>query len=136
MTFDIHIKQGIGELEFDMPIEKIIPILGEADEVETIENAIDETTTVLRYKDSMTLFFEGYNPTLTCIDIIDEDTTLFGQPVFDLEEKEIVKLMVDNKYFEQDIDTEAWGERRISFNEGNIDFFFEDGELVSIIIGK
>ena len=126
MTFDIHIKQGIGELELDMLIEKIIPILGEADEVETIENAIDETTTVLRYKDSMTLFFEGYNPTLTCIDIIDEGTTLFGQPVFDMEEKEIVKLMVDNNYFEQDIDIEAWGERRISFNEGNIDFFFED----------
>ena len=136
MTLDIHIKQGIGELVFDMPIEKTISILGEADEVETIENAIDETTTVLRYKDSMTLFFEGDNPTLTCIDIIDEDTTLFGQPVFDMEEKGIVKLMVDNNYFEQDIDTEAWGERRISFNEGNIDFFFEDEELMSIIIGK
>ena len=47
MTFDIHIKQGIGELEFDMPIEKIIPILGEADEVETIENAIDECLKIL-----------------------------------------------------------------------------------------
>ena len=53
-------------------------------------------------------------------------TTLFGQPIFDLEEKEIVKLMVDNNYFEQDVDIEAWGERRISFNEGNIDFFFEE----------
>ena len=44
--------------------------------------------------------------------------------------------MVKNKYFEQDVDEEAWGERRISFGEGNIDFFFDEDELVSIIIGQ
>ena len=50
-------------------------------------------------------------------------------------EKEIVRLMVDNQYFEQDIDNEVWGERRITFGEGNIDFYFEDDELLSVIIG-
>lgn len=136
MTFDIHTKQGIGDLEFDMPIEKVAALLGEADEVETIDNAIDETTTVLRYKDSLTLFFEGYNPTLSCIDITNENSTLFDKPIFEMNEQEIVKLMVDNNYFEQDVENEIWGERRISFNEGNIDFFFEDDELMSVIIGK
>ena len=53
-----------------------------------------------------------------------------------IEQKEIVRLMVDNHYFEQDVDNEVWGERRITFNEGNIDFFFEDDELMSVIIGK
>ena len=137
MTFDIHIKQGIGDLKFDMPVEEVVAILGEADEVETIDNAIDETTTVLRYHDSLTLFFEGpYNPTLSCIDITNEDATLFGKEIFDMNEKEIVRLMVDNHYFEQDADNEDWGERRITFNEGNIDFFLEDDELMSVIIGK
>lgn len=136
MTLDIHIKQGIGDLKFDMPVEDVVAILGQADEVETIDSATDENTTVLRYQDSLTLFFEGENPVLSCIDITDEDATLFGKEVFDLNEKEIVALMVDNHYFEQDIDNEDWGERRISFNEGNIDFYLEDDELMSIIIGK
>ena len=136
MTFDIHIKQGIGDLKFDMPVEEVVAILGEADEVETIDNAVDETTTVLRYHDSLTLFFEGDNPILSCIDITNEDATLFGKEIFDMNEKEIVRLMVDNHYFEQDVDNEEWGERRITFNEGNIDFFFEDDELMSVIIGK
>ena len=136
MTFDIHIKQGIGDLKFDMPVEEVVAILGEADEVETIDNAVDETTTVLRYHESLTLFFEGYNPILSCIDITNEDATLFGKEIFDMNEKEIVRLMVDNHYFEQDVDNEVWGERRITFNEGNIDFFFEDDELMSVIIGK
>ena len=136
MTLDIHINQGIGDLKFDMPVEDVVAILGQADEVETIDSATDENTTVLRYHDSLTLFFEGDNPVLSCIDITDEEAMLFGKEVFDLNEKEIVKLMVDNQYFEQDIDNEDWGERRISFNEGNIDFYLEDDEQMSIIIGK
>ena len=81
MTFDIRIKQGIGDLKFDMPVEEVVALLGEADEVETIENATDETTTVLRYHESLTLFFEGDNPVLSCIDITNEEATLFGKEI-------------------------------------------------------
>lgn len=133
---ELKIKKGIGDIVFDMPIEEVTALLGEPTEVENIDNAADESTTVLRYEDSLTLFFEGENPTLSCIDITDEDTTLFGSEIFDLGEKEIVHLMVANNYFEQDVDTEDWGERRVSFNEGNIDFFFEEDELMSVVIGK
>ena len=84
----------------------------------------------------LTLFFEGDSPTLSYIDIAEEEATLFGKKVFDMGEKEIVKLMVDNHYFEQDVDNEDWGERRVTFNEGNIDFYFDKDELLSVIIGK
>ncbi|MBP9991129.1 MAG: hypothetical protein KBT45_06850 [Bacteroidales bacterium] len=136
MKLDIKIKQGLGDILFDTAIEDIVAALGEAQEVETIDNVDDMPTTIMRYGDDVSLFFEGDNPTLTCIDIANEDCTLFGKEVFDMNEKEIVALMVSNNYFEQDADTEDWGERRISFPEGNIDFFFEDDELMSIIIGK
>lgn len=136
MTLDIHIKQGIGDIKFDMPVEEVVSIMGKPDDVETIENALDETTTILRYTDMLTLFFEGDSPTLSCIDIAEEEATLFGKKVFDMGEKEIVKLMVDNHYFEQDVDNEDWGERRVTFNEGNIDFYFDKDELLSVIIGK
>lgn len=131
----ITINEGIDTVKFNMPVEEVVAILGQANEVENIDNAADETTTVLRYE-NMTLFFEGENPTLSCIDITDEETTLFEKKIFDMNEKEIVQLMVDNHYFEQDVDTEEWGERRVTFNEGNIDFFFEDDELMSVVFGK
>ncbi|MCQ2273707.1 MAG: hypothetical protein MJZ86_02825 [Bacteroidales bacterium] len=136
MNKDIIIKQGYGDLRFDMPIEEVVALLGEASEVETIENAADEPTTVLHYNNDFTLFFEGENPILSCIDINDEDATLLGQEIFGLSEREIVQLMVANNYHEQDVDNEEWGERRITFAEGNIDFFLEDDELMSVIIGK
>ncbi len=136
MQLNINIKQGVGDLRFAMPVEEAMTVMGTADEVENIDNAADESTTVLRYNDQgITLFFEGENPQLACIDLANEECTLFGQSVFELNERAIVDLMVKNNYLEQDVDDEDWGERRVSFPEGNIDFYFDEGELVSIILG-
>ena len=137
MNLEIKIKEGLGDIKFDMPVEEVISILGEASDVESIDNVADETTTVLHYEDEgLTIFFEGENPILSCIDISNEDCKLFGKEIFDMDEKEISKLLIENKYFEQDMDDEAWGERRVTFIEGNIDFFFDNNELVSIQFGK
>ncbi|MBR1766112.1 MAG: hypothetical protein IJ745_03600 [Bacteroidales bacterium] len=136
MNLSINLKKGLGDIEFGMPVEEVVEILGTASEVENIDNAADESTTVLRYNDEgLTLFCEGDNPTLACIDVANEECTLFGEKVFAMGEREIVSLMVKNGITEQDVDDEDWGERRVSFNEGNIDFFFDNEELVSIILG-
>lgn len=137
MDFIIKIKEGIGNIRFDMPVEEVVALLGEAEEVETMDNAMDETTTILHYHDgALSLFFEGDSPTLQCIDTSAEECTMFGERVFEKTEKEIVQLMVKNNYFEQDADEEAWGERRISFGEANIDFFFDNDELIAVVYGK
>ncbi len=47
MELTINIKQGIGDLRFKMPVEEVVALLGTADEVENIDNAADEPTTVL-----------------------------------------------------------------------------------------
>lgn len=137
MNLTINIKQGLGDVRFNMPVEEVVELLGNADEVENIDNAADEPTTVLRYNNhGITLFFEGENPVLACIDVSNEECTLFDKRIFNMNERQLVELMVANKYLEQDVDEEEWGERRVSFPEGNIDFFFDEGELVSIIIGQ
>lgn len=136
MDLTIKLKEGLGEIKFGMPVEDIVKMLGTADEVENIDNAADESTTVLRYNDEgLTLFCEGEKPILACIDIANEDCTLFGEKVFDLDERALVNLMVKNNITEQDVDDEDWGERRITFNEGNIDFYYDNEELISIILG-
>ena len=136
MNLPLNIKKGIGDIRFHMPVEEVVALLGTADEVENIDNAADEPTTVLHYNDlGLTLFFEDENPQLACIDIANEECTLFGNEIFDLNERQIVELMVKNNYTEQDVDEEDWGERRVSFPQGDIDFYFDQGELVSIILG-
>ncbi len=137
MNYEIKIKKGLGDIRFKMPVEEVVTQIGTADEVEYIDNAADESTTVLHYNGmGVTMFFEGENPTLACIDVSNDECTLLGCDVFDMSERNIVKLMVANNYTEQDADQEDWGERRITFPEGNIDFYFDKGELVSIIFGE
>lgn len=137
MDYTINIKKGIGELLFDMSVEDVKHLLGEPTEIENIDNGMDEETLVLHYdKLGLTLFFEGEPRLLNCIDTDNEETVLFGQKVYEMQEKEVAHLMVTNNYFAEDIETESWGERRVSFSEANVDFFFEDDELVSIVFGK
>lgn len=137
MEHVINIKDGFGEIVFGMPVEDVVSMLGEADEIECMENAMDEPTTILHYEDGgLTLFFEGDSPTLQCIDLSLDDSKLFGRRIFEMQEKDIVRLMVENNYCEEDADEEAWGERRISFGEANVDFFFDGGELVSVVYGS
>ena len=136
MDLTIKIKQGLGDIRFSMPVEEVVALMGTADEVENIDNAADEPTTVLHYNDlGLTLFFEGENPVLACIDTCNEESVMLGEEVFTMDEKSLVQLMVKNGYSEQDVDEEDWGERRVSFPEGDIDFFFDEGELVSIVMG-
>ena len=137
MDFTIELKKGIGNLTFDMTLDKVKQILGEPTEMETIDNGMEEETLVLHYDDqNLTLFFEGETKLLNCIDTDNEDTVLFGQKIYTLTEKEIAQLMIANNYFAEDIETESWGERRVTFIEGNIDFFFENDELMSVVFGK
>ena len=131
----INLGQGIGELTFDMPIEKIILLLGEAAEVEVIDNAFDEPTTIMSYED-YTLFFEGEAPKLTRIDTSNEEAQLFNKKIFEVNKTDIIELMRTNGCTEYDIEVEDWGEECISFYNNNIDFYFENDELISVIIDK
>ena len=136
MEYTIKIKEGLGDIRFDMPVEEVVERLGEASEVSTMDNAADEPTTILRYGDTLTLIFEGENPILSYIDICDEEATLYGESVMELTEETVEALMAKNGYKEEDDEEEDWGEHRISFNDAKIDFYFEEGELVSTSFGK
>ena len=45
MSLEIKIQQGIGDITFDMPVEQVVALLGQPDEVECIDNMADEPTT-------------------------------------------------------------------------------------------
>ena len=47
MDLTVKIKKGLGDLEFGMPVEDVVKLMGTADEVENIDNAADESTIII-----------------------------------------------------------------------------------------
>lgn len=136
MNLEIKIKEGLGDVRFGMSPDQVTTIMGRADEVEKMDGANDEPTTVLHYNElGITLFFEGEIPTLSCIDISNSDCILFGEKVFDLDERALVRLMVTNGYPEQDVDDDLIIDRRVGFTRANIDFYYDDDEMSALILG-
>lgn len=137
MNLEIKIKEGLGDIRFGMSVDEVKAIMGHPDEVENMDSATDEPTTVLHYNDlGITLFFESETPKLSCIDISNSDCTLFGEKVFHLDERALVRLMVNNGYPEQDVDDDGLIiDRRLGFIRANIDFYYDDDEMSALILG-
>lgn len=81
------------------------------------------------------MFFET-NETckLTCIDIDNLETIIFGQTILGCTSREIEELMIKNNIFNETKENEDWGEMRISFEDYSIDFYFIDDKLVSVTL--
>ncbi len=135
---EIKLKQGIDNIEFGNSINKVVELWGKPSTAENIGEEIGESTTMLHYDEKdLTLFFEGEeSEVLICIDINNPNTLLFGEEIIDKSSKFIIDLMAKNNIEDKEVEDEEWGERRVSFHEANIDFYFIDNELVSITYGK
>src|SRR5574344_2137198 len=129
----------MGNILFGSSIETVCSMLSSPSEVEEIGEDIDYPTTILHYYDlGLSLFFDNTDDksTLSCIDVSNKETELFGAKIMNCPIREIEQLMIDNKVFNETKEKEDWGEDRISFEEKNIDFYFTDGKLVSITFGN
>jgi hypothetical protein len=60
---------------------------------------------------------------------------LWGVKVFDLTEPELKVFFTHKGYKEMEVEDHDWGERRISFDDALIDFYFEGGKMISINYG-
>lgn len=133
-TPEIKPKKGFGEIKFGETTDHINAILGEAEEVEIIEDDDEFNTTILNYwEDGISAFFEGIdNSVLSCLETDIPDSTLFGKRVFDMDEEQIVTLMEEHGYEVAEIEDDESGERRISYDDALMDFFFYEDELIAV----
>jgi hypothetical protein len=131
---EIKPKEGFGDLKFGETNEHVYGILGEPEEVESIEDEDDFKTTILNYWDAgVSVFFEGVDRSVvSCIETDIPESTLYGKKVFDLSEKEIVDMMTAHGYEVAETEVDESGERRISYDDALIDFFFQEGQLVAV----
>jgi hypothetical protein len=132
-NYTIVPRKGFGSLLFGTTIDDTVSKLGEAQEIEQIDDEDIVNTVILHYWDQSTsLFFEGSaKPVLSCIETDCQEAVLFGSKVFELGQYDIINLMDNNGYTEYETDMEE-GERRLSFEEGLIDFFFQDALLIAV----
>lgn len=136
LTLEICPKLGFGELKFGNTIEEIIAFVGEAEDVEDIQDDEEFNTVIMSYMSKgFVVFIEGCGAErsiASCFETDNIDATIFGKKVFKMNEKEITDLMKANGYSEVDTETEDTGEYRLSFEDGLIDFFFHEGELNAV----
>lgn len=131
---EIKPKAGFGELKFGKLSEHIIEVLGEPEEVENIQDDDDFNTTILNYWEiGLSAFFEGIEKSvLSCFETDIEDSTLFGKKVFELNEQQVIELMKENGYDLAELEVDDDGERRISYDDALIDFFFHKEHLIAV----
>ncbi|HOX78437.1 MAG TPA: hypothetical protein PLW31_10410 [Bacteroidales bacterium] len=131
---DILPKQGFGEIMFGETSEKVIKLLGQPEDVENIEDVDGFNTVVLYYyEQGITIFFEGKEKSVVaCVETENPEATMYGKRIFEMTEKDIVALMKEKGFEVAETEMETTGERRVSYDDAMIDFFFLDGDLVVV----
>jgi hypothetical protein len=133
LNFVIEPRIGFGGLKFGQTVEQIVKTLGEAQAIDQIDDEDIVNTLIMHYWDIGTsIFFEGLNkPVVSCFETDNPDTLLFNEKVFDLDEEAITKIMKANGFSEIEKELEE-GEKRLSFEDGLIDFFFINDRLIAV----
>lgn len=142
LSLEIKPLKGFGELEFGMSPEKVIEYLGEPDDQEQMDDEY-ENILIFHYdeKDISVFFEEGEShKELVNFESVNEESTMYGKKIFTLKEKEIIALMQEKGFKNMDVekleDEDYQNEKRVSFDEVMVDFFFEDELLTAVSWGE
>jgi hypothetical protein len=133
---DIKPLAGCGVLRFGQTIDDVVALLGDAEEIDQIDEDDMMNTVILHYWErGISVFFEGVDKSVvSCIETDNPDSVLFGTKVFGLSMEKLIALMKKNGYENHEIEVEE-GENRISFEDGLIDFFYDGEEMLAISLG-
>ncbi|MFW5891883.1 MAG: hypothetical protein ACOCUQ_00630 [Bacteroidota bacterium] len=137
-TQEIKPLIGFGDLKFGAPQSEAENYMGEPEEIEDLPGEEGESDAEVwnYWEQGHTVFFEkDHDNRFTCVETDNDHTILFGQKVFDLNEKQIVELMNKKGFDDIDAEDEQWGERRVSFNDAVMDFYFENDKLITVSWG-
>ncbi|MDD3876410.1 MAG: hypothetical protein PHT69_07295 [Bacteroidales bacterium] len=131
--FEIKPNEGIGDFLFGETAEEVLSFFGEPDETEDLTEEDEKVRIVSFWDKGFTFFFEGPDYSyFSCVESDNEELKLFGEKIIGKTSKELLSLLKTNGFTEYEAEDEEWGEKRISFEELSIDFYFEDDELISI----
>lgn len=136
--FTIEPLKGYGEIPFGMTLDEAVKMLGMPNFYEEL-NDMEETenrSIYYEYDDLKTnIYFEGITKSVVaCFETENENATLYGKKVFDLDQNAVIELMKAQGYVELEQETED-GELRVSFEDALIDFFFDEEGMTAVSWG-
>jgi len=134
----INLLKGIDTIDFKISKSELAKKLNQDLEFEIIEEDEEYKTEVLYLPEySSSLYFEGLESdmNLAACETQNKDAELFNTKIFNKNADAIIALMKENGYSEIEEEIEEWGEKRIGFNDGRIDFFFKDDKLQGVSWG-
>ncbi|NQU34107.1 MAG: hypothetical protein HQ521_12810 [Bacteroidetes bacterium] len=141
-SYKIIPNTGFGTFEFGIDMDTFVEKFGEPEEVDTIDEDEELNTMILHYwNKGFSLFFVGLsNPILAGVETDHPDTELYGQKIMGKTEEEIISLMAENGQIDSEEGIEenvgdSHNDRRLSYDESMMDFFFRDEQLVYMNFG-
>lgn len=137
-NFTIEPLKGYGEIPFGMTLDEAVKMLGMPNFYEEL-NDMEETenrSIYYEYDDLQTnIYFEGITKSVVaCFETENENATLYGKKVFDLDQNAVIEMMKAKGFIELEQETED-GELRISFEDALIDFFFDEEGMTAVSWG-
>ena len=131
--------KGYGDIKFGMSIDEVVSVFGTPSNLEELDPIIEgnESSSILYDYDDLavSVCFEGTDKMLvSSISTINEDATLFGERIYDMNRNQIIELMKKNGYKEFD-EEEQEGDTCLIYDELMLDFYFNEGELIDVVWG-
>ena len=131
--------KGYGDIKFGMSIDEVVSVFGTPSNLEELDPIIEgnESSSILYDYDDLevSICFEGTDKMLvSSISTINEDATLFGERIYDMNRNQIIELMKKNGYKEFD-EEEQEGDTCLIYDELMLDFYFNEGELIDVVWG-
>lgn len=140
MTNHIEIKPdiGINDLVFGASMQDAEQIFGKPEDIELLDDIEESKSIVYHYwKSGFSLFFdENNNQLFCCVEVDNKNAYLWEKQIFNFNEKQIIDLLNLKGYSEYESELHEWGEKRLSFEKANMDFYFEKNKLISINYGS
>lgn len=127
--------QGLPELKFGEDIAQAEFVFGKPEETEEFDDEEFEFQTIVYYywDLGLSLFFKkAKKPVLIAIETDDLKATLLDKKVFQMNEKALIEFFATQKMYDYEAEVEDWGERRLTWEAWNIDFYFEGKEMTTI----
>jgi hypothetical protein len=134
----INLLKGFCNLNFGALAIDAENAFGKPEEIQNLEDPIlDTSCTVYHYwEKGFSLFFDNKNDKkFGSVEVDNENTLLFNEKIFSLNEKQISELMLKNNFLLSDTEVQEWGEKRLSFDDAGFDCYFENGKMTSINFG-
>jgi hypothetical protein len=132
-SLEIRPNEGFGEIKFGEILDNVFMLLGEPQELDSMEDDEELNMLILHYWDlGFSIIFEGTTKQVVAgFETDHPDATLFGKKIIGMPEKEVIALMKDHGYNDYETDIED-GDERLTYEDILMDFYLRDGKVIYV----